>query len=973
MNVYIAIIDQAISNTSCSSPLLVVGDLNCHLGHAGGPRSLAEPNHRGMQWKNILDSHSLYVPSLSQLATGPVHTFSSGSNSTTLDYIIGNFITSTVMVSCKVGEEHPLNTSDHLPITSKLNLSLLTTVSPSSENVVLDWTSAIKEGCISNYASLTDNVVAPLLSKGYSSIQEIEADISYVSKHLLDASLSTIPPQRHPSKYNPNRVYDRHLSTLCWHSRQAYHQWKAAGRPTSGPLFEARKRSKKNVQRHLSKCRAQIERKKIQKRDQSFRQNHPTRFLTKTQKKGGASLLVNGSLSSDPSVVLPHWVDHFSGLSRSRCSSNPNLQKFSDSVHKMELETYSDDELILDSPFDPEEVCAAIKRLKRSSSAGPDLLSPHHLLHAGPKISKWLSNIFNAIANLEAIPSLFKKGILIPIYKGKGKDPLIPTSYRGITLTSVLAKTLEILLQDRMLPILSDRNIPQLTQTAYQRGVSCADATFTCQETISKLIQDGDSVYSCFYDLASAFDTVEYPVLLSHLKNSGISGKTWRLIKDWYSDVHSYVRVGKATSSSFTVSRGVRQGSVLSPLLFLLVIDPLLLEFRRRSSGPSVCGLYLGAFSHADDIRTLSTNLSDCQCQINLVKDFASSQGLMLNVEKCEAVVSPSAPANMSHIEAGPLQIPLTNSARCLGAWWSPSLSCEKWVNNNIEKARRAFFARGSGVFHGKLNPLSSKNIIEHCVLPCLLYGAESWILNHSLLAKLESFQAELAKRILRLHRNTSNNIERMALHWPSMRARILIIKLKFLLKAITGDLSLSARSFRSLAVSDVESLLLVRQCRFLESTLDSNFTTSVLTSPNSVPFSSMKKDILLLDFTLLLDDAASHPSQFFVHKIASSQEVSWPKLWDLALERGVFGTTCIQAVLKLLSLHILSNNMCPVPNCNISLDSELPCSHFLSHHSELTASIEDIIDACVHCSDSLFIYGKFLHSSFKSIWHAYP
>ena len=209
---------------------------------------------------------------------------------------------------------------------------------------------------------------------------------------------------------------------------------------------------------------------------------------------------------------------------------------------------------------------------------------------------------------------------LFPIYKGKGKDPLIPTSYRGITLTSVLAKTLEILLQDRMLPILSDRNIPQLTQTAYQRGVSCADATFTCQETISKFIQDGDSVYSCFYDLASAFDTVEYPVLLSHLKNSGISGKTWRLIKDWYSDVHSYVRVGKATSSSFIVSRGVRQGSVLSPLLFLLVIDPLLLEFRRRSSGPSVCGLYLGAFSHADDIHTLSTNLSDCQCQINLVK-----------------------------------------------------------------------------------------------------------------------------------------------------------------------------------------------------------------------------------------------------------------------------------------------------------------------------------------------------------------
>ena len=221
-------------------------------------------------------------------------------------------------------------------------------------------------------------------------------------------------------------------------------------------------------------------------------------------------------------------------------------------------------------PFDPEEVCAAIKRLKRSSSAGPDLLSPRHLLHAGPKISKWLSNIFNSIANLEAIPFLFKKSIVIPIYKEKGKDPLIPTSYRGITLTSVLAKTLEILLQDRMLPLLSDRNIPH---TAY--SVLCR----------------------CHLYLSRDFLKI-YLVLRCAL-------------------IYMYVWARQPLSSSFTVSRGVRQGSVLSPLLFLLIIDPLLL---RTSCGPSVCGLYLGAFSHADDIRTLAANISDCQCQINLVK-----------------------------------------------------------------------------------------------------------------------------------------------------------------------------------------------------------------------------------------------------------------------------------------------------------------------------------------------------------------
>ena len=168
--------------------------------------------------------------------------------------------------------------------------------------------------------------------------------------------------------------------------------------------------------------------------------------------------------------------------------------------------------------------------------------------------------------NFEEIPSRFKVGIIVPIYNGKGKDPLLQ---EATEVTSVIAKTFEHLLLDRMLSILSDNCVPHLNQTAYQRGVSTSDATFSCQETISKFIRDGDSIYSCFYDLASAFDTVEYSVLLSHLKDAGVSGKAWRLIKYWYTNVSSSVKVGRHVSPSFSVSRGVHQGSVLSPTLFL--------------------------------------------------------------------------------------------------------------------------------------------------------------------------------------------------------------------------------------------------------------------------------------------------------------------------------------------------------------------------------------------------------------------
>ena len=79
------------------------------------------------------------------------------------------------------------------------------------------------------------------------------------------------------------------------------------------------------------------------------------------------------------------------------------------------------------------------------------------------------------------------------------------------------------------------------------------------------------------------------------------------------------------------------------------------------------------------------------------------------------------------------------------------------------------------GIFHGLLNPLSSRSIFESCVVPSLLYESEVWLLNNTLLSKLESFQADLGKRMLRLPKSTANSMKMLAMGLPSVRARILI------------------------------------------------------------------------------------------------------------------------------------------------------------------------------------------------------
>ena len=108
----------------------------------------------------------------------------------------------------------------------------------------------------------------------------------------------------------------------------------------------------------------------------------------------------------------------------------------------------------------------------------------------------------NLIIELELIPPSLKQGITI---KGGGKDPLNVNSYRGITLNS---KIMELLILNRVNPVLMEAGFPHPNQSAYRSKVSCADAIFATQEVVNRYLQEGSQVYMCLYDLQKAFDSV---------------------------------------------------------------------------------------------------------------------------------------------------------------------------------------------------------------------------------------------------------------------------------------------------------------------------------------------------------------------------------------------------------------------------------------------------------------------------------
>ena len=89
---------------------------------------------------------------------------------------------------------------------------------------------------------------------------------------------------------------------------------------------------------------------------------------------------------------------------------------------------------------------------------------------------------------------------MVPVYKRGGKYPLKLDSYRGVTLTSMVGKVLEFLLE-RLQMVFLEENLLHVNQTAYQKSVSCADAIFARQEGIARYMRGGSKVYMCLYDL----------------------------------------------------------------------------------------------------------------------------------------------------------------------------------------------------------------------------------------------------------------------------------------------------------------------------------------------------------------------------------------------------------------------------------------------------------------------------------------
>ena len=146
--------------------------------------------------------------------------------------------------------------------------------------------------------------------------------------------------------------------------------------------------------------------------------------------------------------------------------------------------------------------------------------------------------------------------------------------------------------------------------------------------------------------------------------------------------------------------------------------------------------------------------MEDVTEQASVVYSFTKYRGLHPCLEKCALLPSSNRLTPLSLDVNNEVSLPVEKSVSwCVVGNYFP-------LEQNVckQKLHACFFAHSQlGAFHGLLNPLSSRSIIESCILPVLLYGSEMWVLNSSLLNLLESFQAELGRHIPSSHPTLSH------------------------------------------------------------------------------------------------------------------------------------------------------------------------------------------------------------------------
>jgi len=396
-----------------------------------------------------------------------------------------------------------------------------------------------------------------------------------------------------------------------------------------------------------------------------------------------------------------------------------------------------------DVSLDINDIEKCIEKLKLNKSSGHDGLTAEHVVNSHPALVVHFKLLFWIMLKFSFIPDDLGVGTIVPIVKDYRGDLSSVDNYRPITISPVISKLFEILLIEKYACFLESDDL----QFGFKKGHSCSHALFLLRQTIDYFTKQGSDVFLVSLDASKAFDRVNHVKLYTILNNSKVPKVFIRTIINWYSKLSANVKWNDCFSDIFYICSGVRQGGILSPLLFNVYVNIMITRLRSSDFGCKLHHYYVGCIMYADDLILISASIINLQCMLDICTFTSHELGIKFNGLK----------SNCIHI--GPSRIkfkPVLLVDNQIISWSDKIKYLGVWIKSNFQfeldpsESRRKFFISVNTVL-SKCSfacDMVKLKLMESYCLPILLYGSESGCVDESLLLLFNSCWNSVYRKI---------------------------------------------------------------------------------------------------------------------------------------------------------------------------------------------------------------------------------
>jgi ribonuclease HI len=333
------------------------------------------------------------------------------------------------------------------------------------------------------------------------------------------------------------------------------------------------------------------------------------------------------------------------------------------------------------------ELQNAIQNGKKKKSPGLDKIPYEILQHTPTSGLQILLHIYNTAYLQNKYIQDWNKSQIMPIHKtGKPRNKV--QSYRPIALTSVISKTLERILTNRLTHYLEENKLLTNVQTGFRKHKSTIDQLIRLKEDAAKAINTKGFTRAILIDYSKAFDTVWIPGLLFKLRKLKINKNIYQYIKNFLTNRQIVVKVQNSLSDTHNTQWGTPQGSVISPILFLIMINDFPIDTTNKVK-TSIFADDSAIWITGNNYKFITNKL---QQQITKIQKWSNKWGFTINTEKTNTITFTNnihkVKRHHTHFTIHNKQIKEQTSVKFLGLIFDRKLTWyqhTKYIANKIE------------------------------------------------------------------------------------------------------------------------------------------------------------------------------------------------------------------------------------------------------------------------------------------------